>query len=44
MTGDAFGAQYGPNTTQVERLLSDARVLGPSGIERMLKPRPVMVA
>jgi hypothetical protein len=35
MTGDALEAQYGPNSTQVERLLSDARVLGPSGIERI---------
>jgi hypothetical protein len=35
MTGDALGAQYGPNSPQVERLLSDARVLGPSGIERI---------
>jgi hypothetical protein len=35
MTEGALGPQYGPNSTQVERLLSDARVLGPSGIERI---------
>lgn len=29
------GGRYGPNTEAVERLLSDARVLGPSGIERI---------
>lgn len=27
--------RYGPNTEAVDRLLSDARVLGPSGIERI---------
>ena len=27
--------RYGPNTLAVERLLADARVLGPSGIERI---------
>lgn len=31
----AAAFQYGPNTRVVERLLSDARVLGPSGIERI---------
>jgi hypothetical protein len=31
---DAEG-RYGPNTPALERLLSDARVLGPSGIERI---------
>lgn len=29
------GGRYGPNTAALERLLSDARVLGPSGIERI---------
>jgi len=29
------GGRYGPNTEALERLLSDARVLGPSGIERI---------
>jgi len=29
------GGRYGPNTEAIERLLSDARVLGPSGIERI---------
>ncbi|MBO0704034.1 MAG: hypothetical protein J2P39_01820 [Candidatus Dormibacteraeota bacterium] len=35
MTEEGLEARYGPNSTQVERLLSDARVLGPSGIERI---------
>ncbi|MGH7911849.1 MAG: hypothetical protein ACREQM_13895 [Candidatus Dormibacteraceae bacterium] len=33
MTGE--NGRYGPDTEAVERLLSDARVLGPSGIERI---------
>src|SRR5918911_3375613 len=31
----AVGMRFGPNTEQVERLLADCRVLGPSGIERI---------